>query len=84
LKILLSIVVPALAASAAVLFAQPAASQGAWKCSAPGLISGNYDGGSTAYIHLQGFPSGGSYAVTKSGNVASGVTANGTRFTCRR
>jgi hypothetical protein len=73
-----------LAASAVILFAAPAESQGAWKCSATGLISGSYDGGSSAYIHLQGFPSGGSYAVTKNGNVATGVTANGTRFTCRR
>jgi hypothetical protein len=72
------------AASAFVLITGPAESQGAWKCTAPGLISGSYDGGTSAYIHLQGFSSGGSYAVTKNGNVATGVTANGTRFTCRR
>lgn len=54
-----------------------------WKCSAPGLVSGSYDGGTTAYIHLQGFSSGGTYSVTRKGNVVTGVTANGTRFTCK-
>lgn len=54
-----------------------------WKCSARGMISGSYDGGSSAYIHLQGFQSGGNYAVNKKGKVASGVTKNGTTFTCR-
>jgi hypothetical protein len=55
-----------------------------WKCSAPGLVSGSYAGGATAYIHLQGFSSGGTYSVTRKGNVATGVTANGTRFTCKQ
>lgn len=81
---LFAVLFVALLASFLVLITIPAESQGAWKCSAPGLVSGSYDGGATAYIHLQGFPSGGSYAVTKNGNVASGTTANGTRFTCRR
>lgn len=54
-----------------------------WTCSAPGLVSGSYDGGSSAYIHLQGFPSGGSYPVSRSGKTATGTTQNGTKFTCR-
>lgn len=55
-----------------------------WQCNAKGLISGSYDGGSSAYIHLAGFPSGGTYAVSKKGNSASGSTKNGTRFTCKK
>lgn len=55
-----------------------------WKCSAPGLVSSSYTGGSTAYIHLSGFATGGTYPVTKKGNVATGVTANGTKFTCKQ
>ena len=31
----------------------------AWKCTAPGLVSGSYSGGSSAYIHLSGFSTGG-------------------------
>jgi hypothetical protein len=54
-----------------------------WKCTAKGMISGSYDGGATAHIHLTGFSSGGTYAVTKKGKTATGVTANGTPFTCR-
>jgi hypothetical protein len=42
-----------------------AQSQRSWKCSAPGLQGSSYDGGATAYIHLSGFPSGGSYRVTR-------------------
>jgi hypothetical protein len=62
----------------------PAAAQGGtWKCSAPGLVSASYQGGGSAYIHLSGFSSGGTYPVTRKGKVATGVTANGTRFTCR-
>lgn len=53
-----------------------------WTCSAPGMVSGSYDGGSSAYIHLTGFSSGGTYPVQKTGKRASGTTANGTRFTC--
>ena len=54
-----------------------------WKCSANGLVNGSYDGGGTAYVHLSGFPSGGHYPVNKKGKTASGVTANGTPFTCK-
>jgi hypothetical protein len=66
---------------AAMALTSPASA--AWKCSAPGLVSGSYDGGASAYIHLKGFPSGGTYPVTKKGNVATGTTKNGTKFTCR-
>jgi hypothetical protein len=72
---------PAIAIALAPLTAVAQAKS--WKCSATGLVSGSYDGGATAYIHLQGFSSGGTYSVTRKGNVATGVTANGTRFTCK-
>lgn len=62
----------------------PAAAQGSWKCSARGLVSASYSGGSSAYIHLKGFSSGGTYSVTKRGKVATGTTKNGTKFTCRQ
>ena len=54
-----------------------------WSCSAPGLVSGSYGGGGSAYIHLTGYGTGNDYPVTRQGNVASGVTKDGTRFTCR-
>ncbi|MFT0859701.1 hypothetical protein [Ancylobacter sp. G4_0304] len=54
-----------------------------WTCEAPGLRTAKYDGGAKAYVHLDGFSRGGNYAVTRKGNVATGVTANGTSFTCR-
>lgn len=53
-----------------------------WSCSAPGMISGSYDGGESAYIHLSGFPSGGTYPVRKQGKRVTGTTKNGTTFTC--
>lgn len=53
-----------------------------WTCSAPGMVSGSYDGGSSAYIHLSGFPDGGTYSVQKQGKRASGTTKNGTKFVC--
>jgi hypothetical protein len=76
-------------AGAAIMLAAglaPAIAQsgGNWTCSAPGLRVGEYVGGDSAYIHLEGFSSGGRYAVTRQGNTATGTTANGTRFTCRR
>lgn len=55
----------------------------AWTCTASGLKASEYKGGSSAYIHLVGYDTGGYYAVEKKGNVATGVTANGTKFTCR-
>lgn len=54
-----------------------------WKCSAPGLRYGEYKGGDRALIHLEGFSRGGRYAVTKKGNIATGVTASGVAFTCK-
>lgn len=54
-----------------------------WTCSASGLQASEYKGGDSAYIHLVGFNSGGYYPVVKKGNVATGVTANGTKFTCK-
>lgn len=62
-------------------FASTASADG-WKCSAPGMQSGTYDGGTMAYIHLSAYPNGKSYAVTKKGKTATGVTSDGTRFTC--
>lgn len=59
------------------------ASAEAWKCSAKGLVTGTYDGGGTAYIHLQGFPNGSHYPVTRKGKTATGVTKNGTPFICK-
>ncbi|WP_076857906.1 hypothetical protein [Bradyrhizobium mercantei] len=54
----------------------------AWTCSAPGLITGQYDGGDSAYIHLTGFRTGNNYPVAKKGNRATGTTKNGTHFVC--
>lgn len=57
---------------------------GSWRCSANNMVSGQYDGGATAYIHLSGFNQGSDYPVRKSGNKATGVTKNGTPFVCRQ
>jgi hypothetical protein len=65
------------------LFALPAHAE-TWTCSAPGLVSGSYDGGEGAYIHLNGFSDGKVYPVKKSGNRAIGTTGNGTKFTCSK
>lgn len=75
-------VVPALMLFAAA--ATPAGAAEKWKCSAAGLIAATYTGGATAYIHLSPFAYGGNYKVTKKGSKATGVTANGTRFTCSK
>ena len=64
------------------LLASTSAHAQAWTCSAPGMISGSYDGGESAYIHLTGFPSGGTYPVKKQGKRATGTTKNGTAFAC--
>lgn len=55
-----------------------------WKCSAQGMVNSYYAGSDTAMIHLTGFPSGGTYKVTKNaqGTEATGTTGNGTPFTC--
>ena len=59
---------------------------GSWTCSATGMVSAKYDGSGYAYIHLSGFQSGGSYAVklNDAKTEASGVTANGTPFSCKK
>jgi len=64
--------------------AKPAAAAKSWKCTASGLVTASYDGGDSAYVHLTGFSYGGTYPVTKNkaGTVATGTTANGTKFTC--
>lgn len=67
--------------SAVAVSVGPVSAEG-WTCSAPGMVSGSYDGGSSAYIHLSGFPDGGTYSVQKQGKRASGTTKNGTRFVC--
>ncbi|QTL03595.1 hypothetical protein J5J86_23190 [Aquabacter sp. L1I39] len=54
-----------------------------WTCSASGLQASEYKGGDAAYIHLVGYSSGNYYPVEKKGNVVTGVTSNGTKFTCR-
>ena len=56
-----------------------------WTCTVPShaqLISAHYTGGKWANIHIAPFNSGGSYQATRDGDVAKGVTANGTEFTC--
>lgn len=78
----------ALVAVGIALLSHAAAAQSgkpkSWKCSAPGLQAGEYSGGNTAYIRLVGYSSGGHYSVTRKGDdVATGTTANGTKFTCR-
>lgn len=57
-----------------------------WKCSANGLVNSGYDGSDWAMIHLQGYPNGGNYKVTKNaqGTEAKGTTKDGTPFTCEK
>lgn len=66
----------------AVLLSTGSVQAEGWTCSAPGIVSGTYDGGSMAYIHLQGYPDGKPYAVVKKGKTATGTTTNGTKFSC--
>jgi len=75
-----------LALAGMVMVLAPAAAQhgASWVCSAPNLVRGEYSGGTDAYIHLSGFSRGSRYAVQQQGRTATGVTANGTRFTCRQ
>ena len=70
--------------SAVVIALTPGGAHAAWTCTAKGLVSATYDGGTSAYVHLEGFNRGNSYAVTKNGKVATGTTKNGTKFTCRQ
>jgi hypothetical protein len=67
----------------ALLLAASSAAQAGWSCNAKGLVSATYDGGDSAYVHLQGFGNGKYYLVERAGKVATGVTTNGTKFTCR-
>lgn len=54
-----------------------------WACTAPNLINSRYSGGSSAYIHLKGYGSGGRYRVTKeTDSRVTGTTKDGTPFTC--
>ena len=55
-----------------------------WTCTAPGLVTANYNGGNMAYVHLARYTSGGNYMVVKdpSGKKATGKTADGTTFVC--
>lgn len=59
---------------------------GSWQCAANGLVNAHYTGGASAMIHLQGFSSGGQYPVkmNEQGTEASGTTANGTPFVCKK
>jgi hypothetical protein len=68
--------------TAALFFAFTPAHAEGWTCSAPGMVSGSYDGGNAAYIHLTGFSTGGTYPVTRNGKRATGTTKNGTKFVC--
>jgi hypothetical protein len=66
--------------------AHPGIAQGKkWTCEAKNLVIGSYSGGETAHIQLRGYSSGNSYPVKKSpdGTVATGVTGDGTAFTCK-
>lgn len=54
-----------------------------WTCSAKNMITGNYDGGATAYIHLSPYGRGNNYPVTKKGKTVTGHTSNGTPFVCK-
>lgn len=57
---------------------------GTWTCSAKNMITGAYDGGERAYIHLSPYGRGNNYPVTKRGKkTVIGRTSNGTPFTCK-
>lgn len=58
--------------------------QAGWSCSARGLVDYSFDGTGCATIHLTGYQSGNCYPVNIKGNTATGVTSNGTPFTCRK
>jgi hypothetical protein len=54
-----------------------------WVCSAKNMITGHYDGGATAYIHLSPYNRGHDYPVGKKGKTVTGHTSNGTPFVCK-
>lgn len=55
-----------------------------WTCTAEGLAEFRYDGSNWASIRLAAYSSGGNYRVSKdkTGDVATGVTADRTPFIC--
>ena len=55
-----------------------------WICTAEGLAEFRYDGSDWARIRLAAYSSGGSYKVSedKTGDIATGVTADHTPFVC--
>lgn len=75
----------ALIAASVTGLAGPAAAV-TWECKASQIQNYSYDGGDSAYIHLAPFQRGSNYPVTvsKDGKKATGVTANGTPFTCTK
>jgi hypothetical protein len=49
------------------------------------LKTSKYTGGSSAYIHLKPYSTGGNYAVKKvNATKVTGTTKDGTPFTCTR
>ena len=54
-----------------------------WVCTAPNMVSGTYQGGEYANIHISPYGGGGRYPVVKDGNTAIGTTKNGTEFVCK-
>ena len=58
---------------------------GTWKCEAKGIANFRYDGGATAYIHLNPYYKGNDYPVSLNSTQteATGTTGNGTPFVCR-
>ncbi|MCB1475152.1 MAG: hypothetical protein H6883_10755 [Rhodobiaceae bacterium] len=86
-------VVAAVAILALPLFAATAAFAGTvsagngWSCTAAGIQNASYrDGRSSAYIHLSPYANGKNYpvAVSADGKTVTGVTTNGTKFTCKK
>jgi len=67
-----------------LLLASSAAHAQSWTCSARDMITGTYDGGATAYIHLSPYGRGNHYPVTKKGKTVTGRTSNGTPFVCKQ
>lgn len=55
-----------------------------WVCDAKNLVVGSYNGGDQATIQLRAYSRAGTYSVKKNaaGDTATGVTADGTAFTC--
>ncbi len=93
MKPITTLVLLAAAVASSACVTQPLAQKGGgaidttgWSCSARGMVMGRYGGGDDAYIQLAGDKQGGNYVVklNPQGNVASGITGNGTPFTCTK